>query len=440
MFSSKYNYYYESQIFNTRQKSHIVLPVELVSKIKTNDFSVIPDSLLEILKIMGMVLEDNIDEKKLTRFWFFQKNLSPEVGIIFLPTYACNCKCIYCFEDGLRQPPTKSLMNPSEFQGKFLTWVAELIKAIQPQYLDFAFHGGKPLLATKFLWEIGEGVNKLADLNNAKKLFSIVTNGTLLNKNNISELLRVNVRKALITLDGPQIIHDRRRSFKNGRGTYDLILKNMKMALNMGMEVNLGINFDKMNFEQIPSLFSILCDEGFSHFENFNIIFGAVKRGLTQSKPEHFMENEMNMDETAKCAISLYRLALDYGLPIVDPVAIGLCTMRKSWVFMVDCEGKVFKCITMVGRKESYVGNISEPIELLFQRVSQFSMLIPWETNQQCEDCIYMPLCLGGCSEQSLVNKGNISEVDCQKGYYDYFLPNSLDLRQRRLKHLSIER
>lgn len=55
----------------------------------------------------------------------------------------------------------------------------------------------------------------------------MTTNGTLLNKEIIKFLVENNIF-ITVSLDGPKNMHDRYRIFPNGRGTYDIIINNLK--------------------------------------------------------------------------------------------------------------------------------------------------------------------------------------------------------------------
>lgn len=56
--------------------------------------------------------------------------------------------------------------------------------------------------------------------------FSVTTNGTLFNER-IIRLLKKYPFNVLISLDGPKEIHDKNRVFANGKGSYDVLMKNL---------------------------------------------------------------------------------------------------------------------------------------------------------------------------------------------------------------------
>jgi uncharacterized protein len=90
--------------------------------------------------------------------------------------------------------------------------------------INISFYGGEPLLNFKLIKQCVEYVRRLQDKREIT--FTITTNGTLL-KNEIIDYLAQNKIGLAISLDGPKEVHDRYRIFPDGRGSFDLIMKNV---------------------------------------------------------------------------------------------------------------------------------------------------------------------------------------------------------------------
>lgn len=64
-------------------------------------------------------------------------------------------------------------------------------------------------------------------ISNKNIKYSMVTNGTIMN-DRLTEILKENDIKAIISIDGPEEINDLNRVYKTGGGTYKAIENNIK--------------------------------------------------------------------------------------------------------------------------------------------------------------------------------------------------------------------
>ncbi|MEO0247149.1 MAG: radical SAM protein [candidate division WOR-3 bacterium] len=422
---SKYNLYSGNYIFNLRQRSLIRGNESLLNALQNGDLERVPYEVIEVLNTAGMVVEEGIDETKLIALWVSSKSFNTNtLSVAYIPTYSCNFRCIYCYAESVRESKGIITRNTNE---AFLNWLENVLILAEPKYLDITFHGGEPLLLKDELITLSENILKLCELQEVKlKGISLVTNGSLLTDQFVKKITNLAVPcRALVTIDGPETVHNARRYYRDGSGSFSKIVENIKSALDSGMLITLGYNYDRQNYADIPHFLDFLVDNGFSENEKFQLIFGAVRKGLNQEEKEHFMKYEMGQAESAKVMIWAYREALKRGLRIVEPLGAGLCTLKKPWSFIVDCNGDIFKCITMAGHEVSKVGTISEPVEVVLQRSSKFIFPYNWEKFTMCRNCKYLPICLGGCFEQAII-KGK--RVDCKRHYFDSLFPQLIDL------------
>jgi len=429
---SRYNIYYKNFVFNTRQRSQLSLPTHITTALKNGNTDNFPQKLLRILSTTGIIVDEEIDERKLFRLWLHTYQTSSQVvSIAYLPTYECNCRCVYCYEDGVRKKYIDTSDFSIEVANHLVEWIKAIVHQVRPLYLDFAFHGGEPLLIKDCLLDIASKIYSVVEQENIIPIFSIVTNGTLLTWDFVREIRKYGFRRALVTLDGLPSYHDRRRPFITGEGTFYTILKNIKNAFKEGLEIVLGFNFDKQNYHHIPQFLDFVVKEALNEYPGFYMIFGAVRRGLTPSNKQYFDLYEVTKKEAAEITAWAYEECLKRGIRIVDPLGMGLCTMKRVWTFTVDPYGKIFKCVTMVRHSTSFVGTIFEPIELIIQRISTIIETQAWQELQACQECKYLPMCLNGCNEQALVKN---AKTDCMKEYYNVFIPRAMELRAQRLR------
>ena len=100
-----------------------------------------------------------------------------------------------------------------------------------------------------------------AAANGSKFSFGMVTNGTLLTRKLVEELLLLGFTGAKITLDGPREVHDLQRPFVSGKGSFDTIISNIQETCDL-INLQVGGNFTEKNYHLYPRLLDHLLDAG----------------------------------------------------------------------------------------------------------------------------------------------------------------------------------
>jgi uncharacterized protein len=149
----------------------------------------------------------------------------------------CNLRCEYCIYSG------KYIYERTHSNKKMSLGIAS--RAIEfffkhntnSERIAVTFYGGEPLLNFNLIRKCVKLSKKLAlECGKDSDLtFSITTNGTLLDRKKINFLIEHNIG-LLISLDGPKNIHDKYRKFINGKGSYDLIIENLKRIRELNQE------------------------------------------------------------------------------------------------------------------------------------------------------------------------------------------------------------
>lgn len=144
--------------------------------------------------------------------------------ILLQLTIECNHQCRYCRTSGKYASieAQKSHMS-KETCKKAVDFFCEKTHNSKRPFITF--YGGEPLLRFDLLRETVAYVKKNHDRN--KFSFNLTTNGTLLNKKIIDFFVK-NDFYILVSLDGPENINDRYRVSRNGKGTFNTIIKNLE--------------------------------------------------------------------------------------------------------------------------------------------------------------------------------------------------------------------
>ena len=144
--------------------------------------------------------------------------------VILQVTQNCNLRCGYCTYGGNYKNRTHSLKTMNfELAKKAIDFGVE--RSQESSDFVVSFYGGEPLLAFNL---IKKCVAYAKENIQGKELhFNMTTNGTLLTTE-IMDFLVENRFQLLISLDGDKESHDANRVFKSGKGSFDLIMQNVR--------------------------------------------------------------------------------------------------------------------------------------------------------------------------------------------------------------------
>jgi uncharacterized protein len=149
-------------------------------------------------------------------------------------TDACNLACRYCRVSARAAAP---LMKPET--AKLI--VRRIIEEVPSPAISIGFHGGEPMLNLPAIAAaVDEADACCARLKGSEREKSVKylmqTNGTMLSAKTLATLktLRIHVG---ISVDGPADVHDQRRVFRSGKGSYCAVDRGLAAADRAGIKV-----------------------------------------------------------------------------------------------------------------------------------------------------------------------------------------------------------
>lgn len=102
----------------------------------------------------------------------------------------------------------------------------------------------------------------------------MITNGYLLNEEYAVRLKKMKLDAIQITLDGEKEVHDSRRVLKDGKtGSFEKILQGVKNAINVGLNVTIRVNIDKVNYPKMDDFLKCLKE---NEINKVRVAFGHV--------------------------------------------------------------------------------------------------------------------------------------------------------------------
>jgi len=261
---------------------------EKLQRIKRNDFSAVDSKFVKVLKKRGYLFENEGDEENLLREMWEQsrkKLLAGPIKALICPTFACNLQCTYCFQGDLRQKVPANLTQEEIIL--LFRALDEIVKKEEAPGAQIELSGGEPLLPNNY---------KLTDFiltcaSERKYPVGIVTNGVNISRfRPLLKKYQASIGNMQITIDGPARIHNKRRKFVNGAGTFDRIVKGIDLVLDLGIPIVMRVNVDLENVDFLPELSEFISSKNWNNKEHFRARLARVENHREIEKKDFDLE------------------------------------------------------------------------------------------------------------------------------------------------------
>lgn len=346
--------------------------------ISTKKLMNVSDELCAKMRNCGILVDDNEKEQNAVLNYYEENagNTDELVVMLFL-TRKCNCKCIYCYED--QQNAKFSDMSDTAYVTDV---IIRLMDELDVKKLKIIFYGGEPLIKSPMISAISKFLFTRLKENYS---FSIVTNGTLIKKNEFEMWNKLGLKAIKVTLDGEMMSHNKRRPYANGEGSYVDILNNLS-------EIK----------ELTHIVVNIVLDASVTGIERLVMDLRARK-----IEPEISLcliePNNYTVDQKSKLVIEKTMLLAKMNILQSTKIAFDhgiICMGKNVHSIGIDANNVVYRCN---GNLDSKIGTLSDKIKKDF---------IP--VKKQCVECKYLPICFGGC----------LYELKCEKEYFEKTIPD----------------
>lgn len=338
-----------------------------------------------------------------------------EVQLFFVPWYACNFGCGYCYQAAY--PAAHAVPGPDVLDAFFAYVDREF--AGRRKYLTL--FGGEPLLAGAGAHAVVEG---FVDRAAARGLeVAIVTNGYLL-REYLPVLQRARIREVQVTLDGPAAVHDARRPLRGGAGTFDEVVAGIDATLAAGLPVNLRVVVDRDNLPDLPALARFAIERGWTRDPNFKTQLGRnyelhschAGPGVLYTRIELYealfdlVRQHPEVAQFHAPAYSIAKFIFENGeLP---PPLFDACTGCKTeWAF--DATGRIYSCTATVGKEGEALGTFWPAV------ARDDAAIEAWQDRdvlaiEACRACPVRLACGGGCASVAKNREGRLDAPDCR--------------------------
>ena len=402
-----------------------------------NDFIFLSD---ELYALYTQALSDNITELKTLHpdFWEVLTNkhfvVSAEVDplqqvkglvysidydsdiyhLIINPTLNCNFKCWYCYETHIKG----SKMDNATIEKVKKHIIGELSRK-NTKHLTISWFGGEPLLCYKqVVLPILEFANQYTTDKNIGFNSNFTSNGVLISDTVLGSFERLKIDGFQITLDGHRDRHNNVRYFSNKKGSYDIIVSNIKKCLKHKVHVTCRINISKDTFADIEKVIDDFSD------------LPTIDRGYLVFSFQQVWQEVTDIHVQILELIDLFKshgFATQYNM-YLDSVR-NSCYADKKHQAIINYNGDVFKCSARDFTPENREGILKKDGTIEWNEKYYARMNIKFK-NPPCMECKILPICNGGCSQKA---------IECQNKNYcvrDFDENRKLEVVRAKLEHV----
>ena len=324
----------------------------------------------------------------------------------------CNLACRYCFAEEGEYHGRRAMMS-YEVGKKALDFL--IANSGSRRNLEVDLFGGEPLMNWQVVKDLVAYGREQEKKFNKHFRFTVTTNGVLLN-DEIQDFINKEMDNVVLSLDGRKEINDKMRPFRNGKGSYDLIVpKFQKLADSRNQErYYIRGTFTRNNLDFSNDILHY-ADLGFKQMSIEPVVGEETDPYAIREEdlPQIFEE----YDKLAKVMIerekegkgfNFFHFMIDLeGGPCIYKRLSG-CGSGTEYLSVTPW-GDLYPCHQFVGQDEFLMGNVDEGItkpEIAdeFRSCSVYS-------KDKCRNCFAKFYCSGGCMANAYNFHGTIHDA-----------------------------
>ena len=412
---SKFNYNFTIDsktmgIYNTLSKALIGLDLQEYEQLNMYSNNMIPKEKEQVYLDNGILIPYTKNENNVVNCSRINSIIDSTVAVYrILPTSACNARCFYCYED--RRNAVFMNKETAEQVCQFISKQSEN-RAVKIQWF-----GGEPLMNVEIIDYITFLLRRKYD--DSKISFSMITNGSLINDKILQKMVNSwNLSNVQITLDGTLHEYNKRKNYIGIQNAFEIVKNNIILLVNSGINTHIRLNYDFDNYIDIINLIEEL-GKTLPHVNNLDVysyhLYGANNDSAIDTKKEEewFAIQNALIEQGFSTPLRSFSLKCRKSQ----------CFACQTNSFVISSNGELYKCSMAIDDKKAKVGDV-------WSGIANYKVLERWcypGLKEKCIDCVYLPICQGGCRAGDL----NYSSENCfvQKDFID-------DVLRERIKFL----
>lgn len=396
-------------LFNNLLLDLVFVEEKVFLKLQESKFDELPEELIAEFCNKGILIgNENVDNKAIENLRNNYLKTTKKIDTLYLIiAQGCNLGCKYCFAENENGNWENRLMTFDTAKIAIDKFAEHAIKneVEEPTVMLF---GGEPLLNWKLIKEIVEYAN-----SNYKDIlsFSIVTNGTLINESKIEFFKENNIIPA-ISLDGPKLINDENRVFKNSdKSVYDYVLKAIKLMQEKDCKFGLSVTLTPAVIKDRKEFVNWIKELGIN-----DVYLNPLHCDYEKGWEEHYKKNTKLLIETfydlLETNIINSRILRQINSFMTRSFYFADCCAGGLNQLTIKPSGDVMVCQCNYFLDKNKMGNIiTDDIEkIINNKNSEY-----WVNNvpimkDKCLDCEGLFICGGSCvtSDTNLFGTNNV--------------------------------
>ena len=292
-------------------------------------------------------------------------------GYTIMPTLGCNARCVYCYEEGVKQVK----MTPEIVEQT----VRYILKTRKEEKIGLSWFGGEPLLCVDIIDHICDRLRE----EDVPFKSTMITNGSLLTPEIIEKMqTRWNLNFVQVSMDGAEQDYIDRKRYYGNADRYHAVMHSIGLLSEAGIRVAVRVNVDEGNWPGIPQFLDDM-KRFVENKDNVSVYFSPLMNVRAD-------ENDLAMWEKVIPATDLVKEA---GFRTYAYMGPGLkfrsnrC-MADGGSVVIAPDGSLYPCEHCPPESrfgDVFNGTTDEAAEREFRK--------PDGTREMCRTCTFLPEC-----------------------------------------------
>ncbi len=384
----------------------------VIDKLKDNyDLEVLNEAIKEVeeLKSQGLLYTEDVYEEYLTDF---KKRKTVVKAMCLHIAHDCNLACRYCFAEEGEYHGRRALMS-FEVGKKALDFL--IANSGSRVNLEVDFFGGEPLMNWDVVKRLVEYGRSKEQEFNKKFRFTLTTNGVLLN-DDIMEFANKEMSNVVLSLDGRKEINDKMRPFRNGAGSYELIVPKFQKLAESRKQTNYYIRgtFTRNNLDFSNDVIHF-ADLGFKQMSIEPVVgsddepYAIKEEDLPQIMEEYDkLAKEFIKRKKEGRGFNFFHFMIDLEQGPCVAKRLSGCGSGTEYLAVTPW-GDFYPCHQFVGDEKFLMGNVDDGI--VRNDIQDEFKLCNVYAKDKCKKCFARYYCSGGCNANAYKFHGSITDA-----------------------------